>query len=270
MNDFVKIKADIDKKTTKKVNRILKKYRKTRDDLLKDIALKMLEKRDNNTFNFVLLDQNLTSRLNRLNKDQTEITEEILKESYAEAVKKTAKRIGNIADFNLLTDAMVKAAINYQTAGENFSTRIWSNTNRLANRITQGVRTEILKGTSPEKIARQIKKEFNVSAYQAKRLVNTETARIVNYAQIQVYQSSDAVKKLMYTATLESNTCSICANYDGKYFDKFSVPDIPVHPNCRCCYVPVIENYKPLMRVENNHKENDYIKYKTYDEWSQN
>ena len=45
----------------------------------------------------------------------------------------------------------------------------------------------------------------------------------------------------MWVAALDTRTCIVCANYDGKIFKAIEeIPDIPAHANCRCFTVPVI------------------------------
>ena len=146
-----------------------------------------------------------------------------------------------------------------------FSDRVWENSNDLANRIYQDVLDCIRIGKRPREVAKKIKDDFGVTAYQATRLVNTELARVVSEAQLDVYRNSGVVDKVLWTATLESNTCDYCADLDGKYFNLDDAPKIPAHPNCRCCYVPVVDGWKAKTRADNETKTE--ISYQTYDEW---
>ena len=100
---------------------------------------------------------------------------------------------------------------------------------------------------------------------QAKRLVNTEVARAVNAGQMDIYRESGVVGKVMWTATLEDNTCDYCADMDGKIFDLDKAPNPLAHPMCRCCLVPVVDDWTPTKRADNQTKEN--IDYVTYNEW---
>jgi len=45
-----------------------------------------------------------------------------------------------------------------------------------------------------------------------------------------------------WRATAGSRTCKQCASLDGQTFVLEDMRDaIPVHPNCRCCMIPVID-----------------------------
>jgi SPP1 gp7 family putative phage head morphogenesis protein len=43
------------------------------------------------------------------------------------------------------------------------------------------------------------------------------------------------------SATEDDRVCDECEALNGQIFDIDSVPEIPVHPNCRCCTAPVVE-----------------------------
>ena len=64
-------------------------------------------------------------------------------------------------------------------------------------------------------------------------------------------KESGVVKEVLWDATLEENTCEDCANFDGQTFDKHDHPDVPFHPNCRCCIIPVVDGWKPTKKIEN-------------------
>jgi hypothetical protein len=39
----------------------------------------------------------------------------------------------------------------------------------------------------------------------------------------------------------DEKICEDCLALDGKTFDIDKAPTLPIHPNCRCCYVPVVK-----------------------------
>ena len=76
--------------------------------------------------------------------------------------------------------------------------------------LTQG----LLRGDSPQKITDAIKNRFNVSRYQAGRLVHTETTYFNAISTKQAYQDL-GVEKIEILETLDSHTCEICQPLDG-------------------------------------------------------
>ena len=81
----------------------------------------------------------------------------------------------------------------------------------------------------------KIKKEFGVSASEAKRLAVTEGARVATEAQRQSYKSNGYDE---YEFIAEPTACDICKALNGKVF---KVKDMepgenaaPMHPHCHC------------------------------------
>lgn len=271
MNEFVLLREEIDKKAVKKLKKILNLYKKSQNKVVKELSAAIIDRlAEDGT---IRLDRD---KLKKLLKDEVgQLADQsnqqltmILAESYEEMIKESYKLIGIEVDYKLTRKEFIDAAVKAPIAGKTFSKRIWKNCNDLANTIYADVNKIVKTGASPEKVARQVKKQYNSSAYQAKRLVNTELAKVVNQATLDVYSNSGVVQKVMWTATLEKNTCSICGDRDGKEFSLKEVPFLPAHPNCRCCLIPIVDGYKPDKRVINNKTANDTIDYKSFNEWN--
>ena len=272
MNEFVKLRADIDKATQKEIKTILRRYKYSQDKIINEVSALILNNMSGD--GKILLSPNLvaevrqsvTNNLNDLSNYQIDFVTDIVEDVYTTAVQKTAKLIGLKTDWNLVRQEMIDRAVNTPINGKWFSNRIWDNTNDLANRIYNDVIDCVKNGEQPKRIIKRIKDDYGVSAYQAKRLVNTEVAKVVNAAQLDIYRDSGVVEKVMWTATLETNTCETCAELDGKEFDLDKVPHCPQHPNCLCCLVPVVDDWKPTKRADNLTKENiDYVTRKEWD-----
>jgi SPP1 gp7 family putative phage head morphogenesis protein len=139
----------------------------------------------------------------------------------------------------------------------------------VRNQIEKG----IIQGASIDKLSQSIKKEFEVSAYESKRLIHTELARVQSQASAQIYQQSSAIDQVMYDATLDGKTSKLCRSLDGKIFDANSnYPKPPVHPNCRSAIVPVVDGWTPTKKRENVRDENgekQIIDYTDYDSWAE-
>ena len=277
-DELLNIRKDIDKKGIQQSKRILKLYKTERDIILAELA-KMITQYYDDGFNFsdiekftilATLEQFINERILHLKDSQVELIYSLLTDSFKDFYYSTADIInGGLTisiDFGLLKDEFIKASIERPIEGKDFSARIWNNTNQLAQRIKQDIQESIEQGLSPYKIATRIKQDFNSSAYQAKRLVNTELAKTVMSAQDEIYTNMKEVQQVMWDATLESNTCDYCRSLDGKYFDKYNHPTLPAHPNCRCCIVPVVEGWKPRQKrfytTNDNKRVSDITTYK--------
>lgn len=271
MNEFVKIRDDADKEVLKKLKKLLKKYKVKQDAVNEHIAAIIIENLNDEGLIILspemqfALQNSVSVELQELAIEEQEFLKKLMDDCYTSAAVKTASVLGLKGSYDLVRQEMIDRAINTIIDGKNFSSRVWENTNDLANRIYNDVLECVRTGKRPNAIAKKIKDDFGSSAYQAKRLVQTELARVVSDAQIDIYKTSGVVKKVMWTATLESNTCDYCADLDGKYFNLDDAPKIPAHPNCRCCYVPVVDGWKAKTRADNETKTE--ISYQTYDEW---
>ena len=274
MNEFESIRDSIDKETAKKIKTLLKKYKIVQDNVVDSVSAVILQNMENDGVIYISegmvaeLKDGIKKHLNQFSKEETEFLNTILDAAYKDAATKTAAALGIGIDWKILRQEFIDMAVNTPIDGMRFSDRVWQNTNDLANRIYNDIVECIKTGKRPSQIAREIKDDFGSSAYQATRLVNTELARTVTDAQLEVYKNSGVVSKVMWSATLEDNTCDDCAGMDGKMFDLNNTPRLPLHPNCRCCYIPVVDGWTPKTRADNETKQN--IDYITYSEWAKN
>lgn len=279
-NDILNIRSDADKYSEKQMKSILRAYKKSLNEIQFEIAKIYMEYTQNGELKIgkqqrynVLksLESKLIKQAREIGNDDLKTTTKILTDVFKESYYKTAfainKGIETAIDYSLLRPEFVKAAVEIPIKGKMFSDRIWDNKTKLVKSVRHHVEQAMIQGKSVEKIARQVKKDFEVSAYESKRLINTEVARCVSQAQDEIYKQSDVVKKVIYDATLDMKTSEICQKLDGKYFDKNSdYPKIPQHPNCRSCYIPVVDGWSPS-RKRVNEGNKPIEDYSNYEDW---
>lgn len=117
----------------------------------------------------------------------------------------------------------------------------------LGNIITSGIEN----GDSVQQISKQIKDDFGSGGYssmQATRVTRTEVLRSANQSSVDAFKQSGIVEgKQWVTAGADDE----CADYegevetlDGSFYDtsEFADGDPPLHPNCRCIVVPVLND----------------------------
>ena len=216
------------------------------------------------------LDKEILKEAKKLSNLDIEITTDILIDTYSDSYYKTLytldKGIKINTNFALLNKKAVEKVVMKEFEGELFSDRIWKNKVLLTQRLKKNIENGVIEGKSVDKLARDIKNTFGTSAYESKRLINTELARVVSEASDEAYKESNVVKRVMYNATLDNITSEICQDLDGNEYDVDSdYPKPPQHPNCRSCLVPIIDNWSPTKRLDNISKET--INYKTYSNW---
>ena len=116
-----------------------------------------------------------------------------------------------------------------------FSNRIWMNQDLLKSELSKLLQTGLIQGKNARVLARDLKKVFNTSTYNAERLMRTEMARAQTEAQKQSFIRNGFEQ---YEFIANSGCCDICKDNDGKIFN---VEDMqpgenaaPMHPHCRC------------------------------------
>lgn len=129
-------------------------------------------------------------------------------------------------------------------SGSHYSQRIWNNTNNLAIRTKEKLTDLISIGKLPEEVKRELRQEFDVSARVADRLIRTEASHVFNTAAIERFQES-GVEQVEVLIEDDEHLCDECKELDGKIYDIDKAPVLPIHPNCRCCYIPVVKRLTP-------------------------
>lgn len=273
--EFLKMVDELFNLSDREHRELLKLYRKHRDNIKRLVAELFMQYGNDgkvNVSDIQRIEQQMMNEIRNIAVSEVAIVTTILATVFAHAYYRTAyeieKSIGVAISFSLLRKEVIDEIVNYNWSGTMFSQRIWDNTNALVKALRTELYLGIQQGESIDKIAKRIDKQFNSKAYQSQRLIRTESARVISSAQEKIYAESDVVKYLMYTATLDNRTSEICRSRDGKKWriDDPERPVIPAHPNCRSCWIPVIEGYEPTKRKDNETKQ--IIEYKTYNEWA--
>lgn len=164
------------------------------------------------------------------------------------AVKQTGKKLEvPISSFMKGPVALDKVKILKARAYEELKGVTQTTSKVLGNILSDG----IVRGDSPRKVATQISKEIDkITKKRAVTIARTETIRAHAEGQLQALEQM-GVKKVgvdvEFTATMvsfdppvfEKKVCPKCRALQGKVFTvQESHGIIPVHPNCRCAWVP--------------------------------
>lgn len=129
----------------------------------------------------------------------------------------------------------VENIINKNFKGKHFSKRIWENEQEVAKKLTKQCQDFLRGKINVNDIEKEIKNTYNTSAYNAKRLVETEVSRC-HSAAFDRFCRETGVKKVKYNAILDMKACDDCKEYDGKVYEFGKQPSLPIHPMCRCFY----------------------------------
>lgn len=138
-------------------------------------------------------------------------------------------------------DLRGQALVDGSYQGAKWSERLWVNSDAMVSNVTNIINRSLIQGMNPNQLASKLRPYLNKSVanakYTAQRLARTESARIsTEYKQLLYKDQGYELGKWI----AETTACKICMPKDGKTF-KLDDIDVPIHPNCRCSFVPYFE-----------------------------
>ena len=145
------------------------------------------------------------------------------------------------AAFNKVDTEVVNQLINgiWVADGKQWSQRVWDNTQRLAQTLNEELVHIVATGKKNTDLKNILQERFDVSYHRAETLVRTEVAHIQPEAAKKRYEDY-GIEYVEVLVDPDERTCELCKALIGKKWRTSETPPLPVHPNERCCLVPVI------------------------------
>lgn len=138
--------------------------------------------------------------------------------------------------FNSLSPKLIDKLLKSKWSGVNYSNRIWKNTHDLSKTLKEELLVNLITGRTDREAAAIIQNKMRSGAYEARRLVRTESAFIANDMETASYEEC-GIDTYIFCATLDMKTSEICREHDGKRYKlkdkKTGVNCPPLHPWCR-------------------------------------
>ena len=179
------------------------------------------------------------------------------------------KGTGVSVAFEHVPKSRIDQVLKTNWSGKHFSTRVWDNTQELAQELSHVMAESFMTGESGYKTAQKIQERFGVGAYNARRLIRTENTYITGQAELESYEKSK-IKEYKYAALMDERTSKICRELDGKIFSLSEAQAgknyPPMHPFCRSSSIPIIPTYEELVAREKKILE-QIPDDMTFDEW---
>ncbi|WP_338950151.1 minor capsid protein [Fusobacterium nucleatum] len=166
----------------------------------------------------------------------------------------------------------IKAVLDRPWSGANFSERLWSNTDKLAQTVKQEIVNGMIQGINLQTMTKRVSERFETAKKNdVERLLRTEVNYTLNQATLDGYKEA-GIEKYEFSATLDSRTSQICSELNGEIFEikKIAVglnyP--PMHPRCRSTTIPIVdyESLAKQARDEIGEKDNNDNEPLTNDE----
>lgn len=144
---------------------------------------------------------------------------------------------------------------------------------RIQASITRALTTGEGMAAAVTRMQRQ-NKDLKMTRSRLTTLVRTEIQTAANAAaEVSYRANADVIKAVQYLATLDNRTCMVCAPLHNTIYPLTAQghpgPKLPLHPRCRCFYVPVTKSYKELglSRSEAAEMTGKEVKDRSYSGW---
>lgn len=239
-NLYNKSTKDLEKQLLK----LYKQANKTIKDEIADLYVKMLSDGGisaNNLYlkgRYVDLQRVIDSQIQKLGKAEAKAMQISLTDCYKDIYIKTNEGLGLKTSWSISNDNFAKEVVNANFKGAVLSDRIWDNKSKLKQQLEKSIVDTVIAGKSKDKAVKVIMDRFGVAFSDSDRIVRTETMRVLNDGQKQSYKDN-GYTRVEILAEDDERCCDDCLSLNGKIFN---IDDsiLPVHPSCRCTYIPVI------------------------------
>lgn len=241
-------------------NRLLMEFYQDASKKIRDELYALAEKLSHNGI-LSLSDTYKYDRLTKLNKRYQDIVKELgvktedtarktMQDGFKQVYGTVREKMGDI-DYAQPNKKLMDEMLERPWRGGNFSERLWADQKQLAAGLNDLLLTGLQQGKTATEIAIGLNNLMGKGFNAAHRLVRTETMHYLNAAAVKGYKDS-GVKKVQYWAASDERTCDHCGTggYHRNIYPIDRAPVLPIHPNCRCTYLPVIsqERDKPVAK----------------------
>ena len=226
--------------------------------------------------------ENMQSQLDKLMNEVYKVEKDVSTDCYINSafnayyrnVYNLQKGMKVTYQFDMLDPELIDSMLKSRWSGKNYSNRIWDNTNALAESLKDEMLMGVLTNKTEKEMADTIMNKFAVGAYQARRLIQTESAAMTAFADQQAFKDA-GIEKEMFIAVHDSRTSQICQHHDRSIVEiakaKVGVNVPPLHPNCRSHMIPYIEGVTDAMKKRQRNpvtnKDEVVDVSENYDQW---
>ena len=205
----------------------------------------------------------------------TEFYTSLAKEAYYRSIFHMQQRAEAAFSFSHISAKTIERVLNSRWSGENYSKRIWENTQSLGEELKEELLLNLITGRTEWEAAECIANRFGKGNSYARRLIRTESNYMSTMLNLESYTAC-GVKEYQFLATLDLRPSELCREVDGTIFPVSSAvvgkncP--PMHPWCRSTTVSVVDRalLSKLKRAAIDPKTGKYIKVPrdmTYKQW---
>lgn len=176
----------------------------------------------------------------KADKAMTAYLTDAYQDGYYHSLFEIGKKRGLEGSVSRISEEDAEKVVRTPWSGENYSKRLWNNTEKLGKTIQQVVSSGVHRGLSVQKLSKMVEERMGVGHRQAVRLVRTEMNFSLNRSILDGIKAS-GMKYYRFVATLDRRTSAQCRAHDGHvykvedYSPGTNAP--PLHPHCRSTIV---------------------------------
>ena len=175
-----------------------------------------------------------------------------LEQAYIDAFEKTSETFGNDVKWGLQNTYFMEEALNGNFHGKNFSSRVWTNRNKMSRILEQSIQDIVASGRSKDDAIKEMIQRTGQSFTNADRLIRTETMRVINAGQQNSYMAAGYTRGY-YLVADDERLCDECLEWERRTKDNpmpLDEMESIHHPNCRCTIIPVVEDKKLYQYIQ--------------------
>lgn len=213
----------------------------------------------------------LQGNMENVIKELGESVEKFGKDNMSEGFEGTYKNVmGQLGktEFAKVPKKVMEEMMDRPWLGSNFSERLWKNTQVLAVNLNDILTNGITQGKTITEMAIQLNNMMNNGFNVAHKLIRTETMHYLNESAFKGYEDAGCEEVEVWAAQ-DERVCKICGPMHGKVYKIKKRPVLPLHANCRCTYLPIL-NSEGKIKVDSreydlnyNHKVSN-VRWKNY------
>lgn len=235
------------------------------------------------------LENEIIEKITKLTKTEIELTKGAIVEVFEESFYRSGFMIetqAKIPVISLLTKETIDAIIFNDMDAIKWDERSRDNAKVMIRQLKEEITRGLVQGWSYGQMAKAVSERLEIGRKKATRIVQTETHRASNQANLKAMKDAADVGVEMrkrWLSTLDSRTRDSHKKLDGQtvgvddYFTfrgkKAQAPSRWGDPkediNCRCTTISVFEGLEPKARKARpvDGKRGEMIEYQNYDEW---
>ena len=190
------------------------------------------------------IDMELTKLIFRVENDSINALTSVYRDTFIEVTK-------DLGINPVVSRDKIKTVLDKPWSGANFSQRLWSNTDKLAETVKQEIVNGMIQGINLKTMTKRVSEKFETAKKNdVERLLRTEVNYVLNQATLDGYKEA-GIEKYEFSATLDSRTSQICSELHGNIFEIKNIAVglnyPPMHPRCRSTTIPIID-YENLIK----------------------